>query len=797
MWYKKIKTVFLLVLTITSTAVLGAKTQVSTENELVAAIESVQPGDTIVMNDGIWKDLEIDFDGNGTESDPIVLMANTTGQVFLEGNSSLNMGGNYLVVNGLVFQNGSTPSGAVIELRSDNDCNNCRVTNSSIVAFNSGSDNQKWVSLYGRENRVDHCLFKGKTDGGTLLVVWLNENSHQVNHLIDYNQFLDRPDLGANGGEIMRIGDSNTSMLECGTVVEYNYFENCDGEIEIISNKSGNNIYRYNTFFNNAGQLTLRHGNNCRVEGNFFFGNNKSNSSGVRVIGEGHVVVNNYFQDLKGTGKYRSAISIIGGVKDSPLNRYFTVKDAVVAFNTLINCSSSISIGGDPTSSSEEYEDPENCTLVNNLIYNGSTNSLIEILNNPIDFENLNNFYEANSLGENISGWESKDLSLETVEVNGYSLQKLSSQSPAIDASSNAVTVSTDIDGQTRNNPDVGSDEFSTESVKIFPLNRELTGPSLTDVDFLFTSTSELRFLVQGSSETLNINSNIDWTATTNETWLSLDKTAGTNNETVEVTVDEYTKPFVRKGVITIQGGAFTREVEVLQEAAEIILEGEKLNVIKVTATAEQVDDTNSNGKELTLDGDLSTRWSAEGEQSITFELEHESFLSHIKVAFYKGDQRTTTFQIDGSQDNVTFSNLVAKGESSGFTSDFEYFEINDIKVKYIRITGFGNSTSDWNSISEVEFWGEIIEILGVEKTQERHMTVYPNPVQNTLFVQWESDHYNTKLEILDLTGRLVSGLNIQGNQASINTNSLRNGMYLLKVFNGLESRVRRFQVKK
>ena len=221
------------------------------------------------------------------------------------------------------------------------------------------------------------------------------------------------------------------------------------------------------------------------------------------------------------------------------------------------------------------------------------------------------------------------------------------------------------------------------------------------------------------------------------------------------------------------------------------------MNVIKVTATAEQVDGTNSNGKELTLDGDLSTRWSAEGEQSITFELEHQSILGHIKVAFYKGDERTTTFQIDGSQDNVTFSNLVKKGESSGFTSDFEYFEINDVKVKHIRITGFGNSTSDWNSISEVEFWGEIIEILGVERVEEKKVTVYPNPVQNTLFVQWESKHNSTKLEILDLTGRLVSGLNIQGNQASINTNSLRNGMYILKVFNGLESRVRRFQVKK
>ncbi|MFY0654445.1 MAG: discoidin domain-containing protein [Cyclobacteriaceae bacterium] len=776
----------------------ATKVSVSTESELEAGIDAAQPGDTIMMATGVWKDIEINLDGNGTTNAPIVLMAEILGQVLIEGNSSLDMGGSYLVVNGLTFQNGQTPSSAaIIDFRSDSDCNNCRLTNTSIIDFNSGSDNQKWVSLYGEENRVDHSLFKGKTDGGTLLVVWLKEGSGRVNHLIDHNQFLDRPDLGANGGEIMRLGDSKTSMQECGTVVEYNYFENCDGEIEIISNKSGFNIYRYNTFYNNDGQLTLRHGNDCRVEGNFFFGNNKSGSSGVRVIGDRHVVVNNYFQDLQGDGDFRAAINIIGGVVDSPLNRYFNATDATVAFNTIVNCKSSISIGGDGTSGSEVFEPPVNCTIANNLIYNGSSNDLIDIINAPVDFKYVKNLYEANSLGAGISGWESTDLSLTDVEVNGYTLKKLSDQSPAIDASDEIVSVTHDMDGQSRNNPDVGSDEFSTAEVTITPLNKELTGPALVQADFLYSSDSELQYLAQGEMKSLKVSSNIEWTASTEESWIAIDKTGASGSEELNITVQENTDPLPRKGKVTLTGGIFTSEVEISQLPADIDLGGEKLTVIKVTATAEQVDGSNANSKENAVDGDLNTRWSAEGEQSITFEIEDKDVVSYFKVAFHKGDERTSTIQIDVSEDNSIFTNVVAKGQSSGVTSDFEFFDITDTEAKFVRITGFGNSVSDWNSISEVEIWGEKIPVLGLDNRLEGKLSVYPNPSKDTLLVEFGYESKGLKIEIIDLLGRQMSSMKVDGKYARVDTGSLMNGIYLLKVSKGSEKLLRRIQVRR
>src|SRR5256885_1452512 len=101
------------------------------------------------------------------------------------------------------------------------------------------------------------------------------------------------PPLGKNGGEPIRVGYSFQSMFSSKTTVEKNLFERCDGELEIISNKSCDNVYRNNTFLQCAGFFTLRHGNRCTVDGNYFLGKGKKGSGGVRIIGEDHAVTNN------------------------------------------------------------------------------------------------------------------------------------------------------------------------------------------------------------------------------------------------------------------------------------------------------------------------------------------------------------------------------------------------------------------------------------------------------------------------------------------------------------------------
>ncbi len=356
---------------------------VSTANEITNG--AWFPNDTIVMKNGIWTDNTIVFKGIGTASQPIVLIAETPGSVILNGTSKLSMSGKYLEVNGLYFKEGNLSGSDIVAFRTSTSelAENCRLTNTAIVSYNPplNTVDSKWVSLYGKNNKVDRCSFVNKNNSGALLVVWLTSGV-TVNHQITDNYFgyrianKDANGNELNGQEIIRVGDSSTSMTFANCTISGNFFEKCNGEIEIISNKSCGNLYRNNLFLECRGMLTLRHGNACTVEGNYFFGNGVSESGGVRIIGEDHKVYNNYFENLRGTN-FRSAICMVRGMENSALNDYFQVKNALVAFNTMVNCTQSFSIN---YNSSTSYKMPPVGTVIaHNHVYNTTTSSRINV----------------------------------------------------------------------------------------------------------------------------------------------------------------------------------------------------------------------------------------------------------------------------------------------------------------------------------------------------------------------------------------------------------------------------------
>jgi poly(beta-D-mannuronate) lyase len=458
---------------------------VSTPLEISAAMLTAMPGDTLTMSAGTWRDARIVFQGNGLSDKPIVLRAPFANAVVISGASSLRIAGSHLVVSGLTFTGGYSPSDGVIEFRGGSptvESHHCRLTNTTITDFNpaSATTDYKWVSLYGRHNRVDHCFFRGKNHAGTTLVVWLSATPNF--HLIDNNRFGRRDELGVNGAESIRVGTSDWSMYDSFTTVEQNLFEECNGEIEIISNKSCGNVYRNNTFRNCQGALTLRHGNRCRVEGNFLFGNGIANTGGIRVIGEDHVIVNNYVSGTKGTG-LRAAISVMDGIQDSPLSGYFQVKRATIAFNTLVDNTSSMDIGSGRNS--ENVLPPLDCVVANNLISSAS-GPLLRYTDTPLNITWAGNFAYGAVQGISVaSGIAVTDPRLGFVGLDG--LRRLLPSSPAINAATGPYAwVTLDMDGQPRDSLcDVGADEVSPAPVVFRPLTSADVGPE--------SGTSEVR----------------------------------------------------------------------------------------------------------------------------------------------------------------------------------------------------------------------------------------------------------------------------------------------------------------
>ena len=388
---------------------------------------TIKPGNKIILANGIWKDAELNLNADGTSNEHIFIEAQEKGKVFFEGQSSLKISGSYIHVEGLVFRNGFTTSGSVISFRTSKEsfCNNCRVTECVIDDYNPSERHETdyWVEIYGKNNRFDHNYLVGKRNRGVTLAVRMKtEESRENNHIIDYNHFGYRQILGSNGGETLRIGTSHYSLSNSNTLVENNFFERCNGELEIISSKSCQNTFRNNSFLECQGTLTMRHGNETLVENNYFFGNRKANTGGIRIINESQTVRNNYCEGLTGS-RFKGALVIMNGVPDSPINRYFQVTNSKAENNLIIDCDHIQLCAG---SDKERSATPNNTQMHSNIFYNSNNDQIFKVYDDVSGID-----FDKNILSPNMSfpSYQNKEISrgfekkkLEFTEQNGLKI---------------------------------------------------------------------------------------------------------------------------------------------------------------------------------------------------------------------------------------------------------------------------------------------------------------------------------------------------------------------------------------
>jgi len=366
--------------------------------ELNEAISQVSPGDEIVMANGEWNDVQIRFMGSGNAKQPITLKAETAGKVFIQGVSNLEISGDYLEVSGLFFRNGRSPSKNVIAFRTSEKevANHSKVTNCVILDYNNleRDDDNLWVQLYGKHNELSNCYIAGKTNGGPTVRVDLKGNQSIRNyHKIVNNHFGPRPRKGGARGETIQLGSSFTSMSPSNTTIANNLFEECNGEVEIISSKTNFNIIKNNVFYKSEGSVVTRHGNYVTIDGNYFIGDGVNEQyGGIRIINTGHWVINNYFYNLKGKS-FRSPLAVMNGIPKSPLNRYNQVTDVVVAYNTYVNCSAPWQFGvGTNIAQADVLPLSEirsaraiRTTVANNIVYNEKGLESIVVENDKAD----------------------------------------------------------------------------------------------------------------------------------------------------------------------------------------------------------------------------------------------------------------------------------------------------------------------------------------------------------------------------------------------------------------------------
>ncbi len=123
-----------------------------------------------------------------------------------------------------------------------------------------------------------------------------------------------------------------------------------------------------------------------------------------------------------------------------------------------------------------------------------------------------------------------------------------------------------------------------------------------------------------------------------------------------------------------------------------------------------------------TLDGDLQTRWSAEGDgQWIRYDVGAMATISEVAMAWAQGDRRTASFTLEVSINGRTWKEVYS-GDSSGTTSGLETYTFPSVPARYVLVAGYGNSDNLWTNIAETEIRGYLVNAETLEqKTVGKH----------------------------------------------------------------------------
>lgn len=335
--------IFIILILIFSSPVVQAKSyRIKSLAEYNKISEIVLPGDTVIWENGEYSDITWDIKNEG-----LVVMAGVPGKVVFSGSSSVKISADKVIFSGFQFKDGVI-KGNVVEISGSN------VFVSDVNISGYDSHYYFYITTKGRYNTVEHCNFENKPpapsgkEGSSIFQVAV-DSIYPGYHKIRFCSFKNHtapPNSGGDYGmEALRIGYSFQSKFVSRTIVEFCYFTGCNGDGEIISNKARENIFRYNTFENNGeSHLTLRHGSDNVVYGNFFL-----NGAGIRIKeGQNQMVYNNYFN----TEKY-FAIRL-ENYKADPL------ENINIVHNTFVS-SGFVKMGG-----KGDFQ-PQNVTLGNNL----------------------------------------------------------------------------------------------------------------------------------------------------------------------------------------------------------------------------------------------------------------------------------------------------------------------------------------------------------------------------------------------------------------------------------------------
>ena len=794
---------------------------ITNPEDLTTLSTSLAAGDTVILADGTYSlESRIRFSPTtGTAVLPITFRPQTPGGVKFTGGLKMDIGGDYVIVDGFHWKGGYGASN-FIQFRDGTDYANHSIIQNCVIdglglspeeITNDGTTSitkHRWIVLYGTYNTVINCSFMNKQSAGALILAEYQYNAEDdrcatVGHTISKNYFykyskIDNTLSNSGDSETIRIGSSGNQNVNSNVTVSNNYFVEADGENEIITNKSKNNIFTNNTFRRCRGSLVLRHGSNVTVDGNYFLGENVDGTGGIRISDSNHIITNNYIQDcitVENQAKWNNGITFIGGGDNNAVlctatgttNGYQKSKNLTISNNTIINTNAPLFYNTDKGST-----DPTG-TLTNNLIYFTSGNSNVSDVisgDTSTSYTNMGttlsytgNVYNGTTLGESNTGFSEETEISASAEGEIFTFSGTGSTGKGADLNNSPII--DDMVGK-----GIGACFLNSVGANIINGECTITIPESLIVSSLSTLPSET------ASYDVNVTANVSWTAVSNDAWISIDINSGTGDATVSVTVTENTNVASRTGSVTFtqdsgtdnivktltieqDGIALTDLYELINDVAGggpvSIHSFSSDNASKdppevATNTLDKVN-TNASVWAAQDDSVLSGDYKGDGEY-IIYDLGSEYNLDLIQFSTTnKSDSFGYQIWVSTTgTDTSGFSMILPTSGDLLFTStnsmEFNQYEITT-KARYVKMVGFGRYNSDrdtrtspWSTIAEIEFFGTSTALSVKEQELINNTLIYPNPTNGQLFIKNIDPQIET-IYIYSVDGREIISKNI------------------------------------
>lgn len=824
-----------------SVSIFSQTTHTITNPNQLAGL-SLGAGDTVVLANGTYtSDERIKFSPTtGTAALPITFKSATPGGVKFTGGLKMSIGGDHVIVDGFHWKGGYGASN-FIEFRDGSKyANYSKIQNCAIDGLTVDPDDfetgtsvkHRWIVLYGTHNTVTNCSFMNKSNAGVMVLVELQYNAEDaacktVSHTISNNYFYkyaktDTSLTNAGDSETIRLGASGEQNVNNNTTVKNNYFVEADGENEIITNKSKNNIFTNNTFRRCRGSLVLRHGSNALVDENYFLGEDVEGTGGIRITDSNHTITNNYIQDcvnVNSQAQWNNGITFLGGGDNSAVacdatgttNGYQKIENINLSNNTIINTNAPLYYN-----TAKGSNDPSGIVEYNLIYFTDGNSNLTEVIKG--DYASLGallaytgNVYTGTDLGATNTGFS------EETGITATAVEEIFSFSGTGSAGKGA---------------NMGTYTPTTDAMVGYGIGAcflDNLGANINNGD---CTIEESESLIVSSLPTLNpdaassdvfVTANVSWTALSNDAWISIDISSGTGDETVSVTVTENTATVSRTGTVTFTqdagGDDIVRTLTITQDATvltNLINTGVAGDPVTIHSfSKEEVNLSATPPKENyavnTLDKNMTSVWAADDGDVLSVD--------------YKGDGEYIIYDL-GSNHSLNFIqfNTTNKSDSFGIqiwvsttgtdssdfsmilptsgdllltatnTTEFNKYDV-DANARYVKLLGYGRfnnagdtRTSKWTAIGEIEFYGDAV--LSVNDFEfNKNVLVYPVPAKDILYIK------NTNQPIKEITlytidGRKILAKNLPNTtyNSSLDISLLKSGLYIIKINDGQNS---------